>query len=133
MKYWAILLASLLLSALLTLAEDFKTVTGKVYKAATISRVEGDGIMLKTKNGISKVYFVELPKDVQERFHYIPAAPVVAPRAPEPIKIETKQEEPRSEAGGWMGALQVPILFLRLLFVGALFITGVVVFFIRRF
>jgi hypothetical protein len=31
--------------------------------------VEPDGIVLKTKSGISKVYFVELPKDVQERFH----------------------------------------------------------------
>ena len=29
--------------------------------------------MLKTKSGISKIYFVELPKDVQERFHYNPA------------------------------------------------------------
>ena len=26
--------------------------------------------MLRTKWGISKVYFVELPKEVQERFHY---------------------------------------------------------------
>ena len=54
----------------LGLAEDFTTVSGKVYKDATISRVEADGIVLKTKGGISKVYFVELPKDVQERFHY---------------------------------------------------------------
>jgi hypothetical protein len=59
-----------MLSASLALAEDFKTVSGKVYKDATISRVETDGIVIKTKSGISKVYFVELPKDVQERFHY---------------------------------------------------------------
>jgi hypothetical protein len=32
--------------------------------------VEPDGIMLITKSGISKIYFTELPKDVQERFHY---------------------------------------------------------------
>ena len=31
--------------------------------------------MLRTKSGISKVYFVELPKDVQERFHYGSAPP----------------------------------------------------------
>jgi hypothetical protein len=31
--------------------------------------------VLKTKTGISKVYFVELPKDVQERFHYGSAIP----------------------------------------------------------
>ena len=52
------------------LAEDFKTVSGKIYKDATISHVEADGIVLRTKTGISKVYFAELPKDVQERFHY---------------------------------------------------------------
>ena len=31
--------------------------------------------MLRTKTGITKVYFVELPKDVQERFHYGSATP----------------------------------------------------------
>ena len=51
-------------------AEDFKLVSGKEYKDVTVSRVEPDGIVLKTKSGISKVYFVELPNDVQERFHY---------------------------------------------------------------
>jgi hypothetical protein len=33
-----------------------------------VSRVEADGIVIKSKSGISKVYFAELPKDVQERF-----------------------------------------------------------------
>ena len=54
----------------LALAEDFKTVSGKIYKDATVSRVEADGIVLRTKTGITKVYFVELPKDVQERFRH---------------------------------------------------------------
>jgi hypothetical protein len=63
------------LSASLALAEDFKTISGRVYKDATISHVEADGIVLRTKIGISKVYFVELPKDVQERFHYGSATP----------------------------------------------------------
>ena len=63
------------LSASLGLAEDFKTIDGKEYKNATVSRVESDGIVLKTKSGITKVYFAELPKDVQERFHYGSATP----------------------------------------------------------
>src|SRR5215471_12910435 len=76
MKYWATTISILpLLSASLALAEDFKTVSGRVYKDATISRVEADGIVLRTKTGISKVYFVELPKDVQERFHHSSATP----------------------------------------------------------
>ena len=51
-------------------ADDFKLVSGKEYKNVTVTRVEPDGIVLKTKSGISKVYFVELPIDVQKRFHY---------------------------------------------------------------
>ena len=51
-------------------ADDFKLVSGKEYKNVTVTRVEPDGIVLKMKSGISKVYFAELPKDVQERFHY---------------------------------------------------------------
>ena len=58
-----------------TLADDFKTINGKEYKNVTVSRVEADGIVIKGKSGISKVYFVELPKDVQERFHYGSATP----------------------------------------------------------
>ena len=75
-KHWATMIAILpFLSASLALAEDFKTVTGKVYKDATISHVEADGIVLRTKTGISKVYFAELPKDVQEQFHHGSATP----------------------------------------------------------
>jgi len=75
-NYWQTSLAILAaVSASLALAEDFKTVSGKIYKDATISHVEADGIVLRTKTGISKVYFVELPRDVQERFHYGSATP----------------------------------------------------------
>jgi hypothetical protein len=75
-KFGATTLAILAaLSASLGLAEDFKTIDGKEYKNATVSRVESDGIVLKTKSGITKVYFAELPKDVQERFHYGSATP----------------------------------------------------------
>jgi hypothetical protein len=54
------------------LGDDFETLRGKEYKDVTVSRVEPDGIVLTTKAGISKVYFTELPKDVQERFGYNP-------------------------------------------------------------
>jgi hypothetical protein len=53
-------------------SDDFKTVAGREYKNATVSRVEPDGIVLTNKAGISKVYFTELPKEVQERFGYDP-------------------------------------------------------------
>ncbi len=51
-------------------ADDFKAIDGKEYKNVTVSRVEPDGIVLISSSGISKVYFTELPKAVQERFHY---------------------------------------------------------------
>jgi hypothetical protein len=69
-KHWARLTILVALCAPPALAEDFKTVNGKEYKDATVSRVEPDGIVLKSKSGITKVYFTELPKDVQERFYY---------------------------------------------------------------
>ena len=70
MTYWQATLAILAaLSVSIALAEDFKTTNGKEYKDATITRVEGDGIVIRTKTGISKIYFTELSKDVQERFH----------------------------------------------------------------
>jgi len=67
------ILAALSLS--LALADDFKTINGKEYKNVTVSRVEADGIVIKTKTGLSKIYFAELPKDVQERFHYGSSTP----------------------------------------------------------
>jgi hypothetical protein len=90
-KYWKTALSLFAaLSASLALAEDFKTINGKEYKDATITRVEGDGIVLRTKTGISKVYFFELPQDVQKRFRPSPTPPVAAQR--EPIKVEAKQD-----------------------------------------
>src|SRR5438477_96010 len=68
------ILAFLILSfTSFALADDFKLIDGREYKDATVSRVEPDGIVLRTKWGIAKVYFVELPKDEQERFRYNPA------------------------------------------------------------
>ena len=53
-----------------SLSDDFKTINGTEYKNVQVSGVEPDGIMLKTKSGLTKVYFTELPKEVQQRFHY---------------------------------------------------------------
>ena len=90
MKHWQFAFF-VILSTSIALAEDFKTVTGKEFKDATVTRVEGDGIVLRTKTGISKVYFVELPKDVQEKFRPAPATPTVAP---------IKQHTPEQAQGG---------------------------------
>ena len=91
MKHWQIALSIFAtLSVSLALAEDLKTINGKEYKDATITRVEGDGIVLRTKTGISKVYFVELPQDVQKKFR--PSPPTPTATQSEPIKVEGKQD-----------------------------------------
>ena len=60
----------ILCSASVALADDFTLINGREYKDATVSRVEPDGIVLRTNAGIAKVYFIELPKEDQERFRY---------------------------------------------------------------
>ena len=71
MKDWLTKLAiSAALSASVALAEDFKAINGKEYKDAIVSRVEPDGIVLRMRSGIVKLYFSELPKEVQERFDH---------------------------------------------------------------
>jgi hypothetical protein len=76
-------------------SEDFKTVNGTEYKDATISRIEPDGIVVKTKSGITKVYFAELPKAVQERFRYDPqkATAYVAEQSADYAAYQKQQEQ----------------------------------------
>ena len=76
-------------------SEDFKTVNGKEYKDATVTRVEPDGIIVKTKAGITKLAFAELPKEVQERFHYDPqnAAAYAAGQSANYTAYQKQQED----------------------------------------
>jgi len=80
--------------ASIALADDFKTINGKEYKNAKVSRVEPDGIVLITKWGISKIYFAELPKEVQVQFGHDPAK-IEAERAK---RIEEEQAAERERA-----------------------------------
>ena len=53
--------------------EDFKLTTGTEYKDATVSRVEPDGLVVSTSDGITKLKFAELTTDVQKRYGYDPS------------------------------------------------------------
>jgi len=102
-KHWRGLAATfVVLLASIALAEDFKTIEGKEYKDVTVSRVEPDGLVLTTKTGISKVYFVELPKDVQERF--LPSTPKTSAAHDALIKLKS-----------WAPAVKNPTSFVLLL------------------
>src|SRR5439155_22988448 len=59
--------------------------------------IKTDGIVLKKKSGIWKVYFVELPKEIQERFHYN-AAIASAYSAHEAVNRATTAVAGRGEA-----------------------------------
>ena len=107
MKCCGTLILAVLFTSL-AFSEDFKTVNGKVYKDATVSRIEGDGIVLKTKTGIYKVYFAELPSEVQERFHWTKP---VAPREPFYSR--------------WAAAAEDPAVLAKIIAAGAVFIAGV--------
>jgi hypothetical protein len=98
-KRWHVHLVTLALSASMALAEDFKTINGKVYEDATVSRVEADGLVLKTKGGIVKVYFVELPKEVADK--WIPPEQkerIAAEQAAEKKRIEVQKAAERERA-----------------------------------
>ena len=84
-------------SVSLALGDDFKTIAGKEYKDANVTRVEPDGIIVKMKSGISKLYFGELPKEIQERFHYDPqqATAYSAAQAANYEVYQKQQEEVR--------------------------------------
>jgi hypothetical protein len=62
------------LSASIALADDFKTIEGKEYKNATVSRVEPDGIVISFAGGIVKIPFTELSPEIQTKFGYNPQA-----------------------------------------------------------
>jgi hypothetical protein len=109
------------LSVSLALAEDFKTVSGKLYKDATIVRVEADGIVVRTKTGISKIYFIELPKDVQGRFRPSPSP------SPSPAKTAAAQREPEPiKSEGWRAVMANQTAFIIRVFAGVIIIAGVV-------
>ena len=107
MKYCGTLILAVLFASL-ALSEDFKTINDKVYKDATVTRIEGDGIELKTKTGIFKVYFTELPQEVQERFHW------------------AKPEAPRQPFyGRWAAAAEDPAVLAKIIAAGAAISAGV--------
>jgi hypothetical protein len=130
--YWqATLTLFAALSVSMALAEDFKTVNGKEYKDATIMRVEGDGIVVRTKTGISKIYFVELPKDVQEKFHYGQTTPIAAKR--EPVQEPTQEPRRQTNKGGRVVVVGQGALSLKVIVAGIIVLVGLVALIRSRF
>ena len=83
----------------IALADDFKTTNGKEYKNATVSRVEPDGIIVRSKSGISKIYFSELPKEVQQRFNYDPDKAAAYSAAEQNVAYEQNRKQQEEATG----------------------------------
>jgi hypothetical protein len=62
------------LSASIVLADDFRTLNGKEYKNATVTRVEPDGVTIKFHGGIVKVPFTDLNEELRRKYNYDPDA-----------------------------------------------------------
>ena len=75
---------------------------GKEYKDAKVTHVEPDGIVVKTKSGISKLYFGELPQEVQRRYNYDPqqARAYSAEQAASYSAIQKDQEQAEHQPKG---------------------------------
>lgn len=85
-------------AASLALADDYKTIDGKEYKNATVTRVEPDGIVIKTKTGVWKILFGQLSKEDQRLFGHDPdkiAAEAAAAIAAEEKRIEKEKAAER--------------------------------------
>src|SRR5438876_5071307 len=82
----------------LAFADDFKTVSGKEYKNATVSRVEPDGIVIKFSGGIVKIPFTALSRELQEKYHYDPAAAAGYGAAQQRLAQDQAEQQQREEA-----------------------------------
>ena len=76
--------------------DDFKTNNGKEYKNAIVTQVDADGIIVRTKTGISKLYFPELPEDVRKRYHHGPEKAAAAHAAAIQQTLEVNRQPGRT-------------------------------------
>ena len=58
------------LEASTVIAADIKTTDGQIYNDAKVTSVEPDGVNLIHRNGVAKVPFEKLSKDIQKQYHY---------------------------------------------------------------
>jgi len=78
----ALLLATAFLP-LLSFADDFSLSDGREFKGVTVSRVEKDGVVVITEDGVEKLPFSLLPKEARDQYPYVPPpTPPPQPTAP---------------------------------------------------
>lgn len=75
-------------------AEDFTTTDGKKFEGVTVTRIEADGIVVTTDSGIAKLFFTNLPEDVQKKYGF---DPVKAAQVQQQMRIDAVARRVRDE------------------------------------
>ena len=85
MKPTIVLLLATVFLPLLSFADDFSLSDGREFKGVTVSRVEKDGVVVITDDGVEKLPFSLLPKEARDLYPYVPSpTPAPQPTAPPP-------------------------------------------------
>src|SRR6266404_7227737 len=94
---YGLVIAWLVMLPRIGFAEDIETLNHQVYKNATISRAEPDGIVVMHSAGIVKIPFSELTPEYAKRFGYDPAkaASFTAQQAEGQRQLYLKMQEDR--------------------------------------
>ncbi|MDA7681362.1 hypothetical protein N8603_03145 [Verrucomicrobiales bacterium] len=82
---------------------DFKTVSGKVYKNAKISKVAGDYISISHQEGLSRIYFKDIPKELSTKLGLSRATARAAEKEREEAKIKLKRRQVEKSKDGPFG------------------------------
>src|SRR5277367_2921755 len=69
-------------------AEDWTTITGKQYPDVTVLKVDPDAVTILYRDGGALIPLIELPENLQTRFHYDPAAAKAAADARDQADFE---------------------------------------------
>lgn len=91
MKLENVVLCALLVGAVAGKAEDLETLTGKTYCNIQVQDVLWDSLLVKHDNGITKVFYAEIPADRREHYKQL---------APAPATRDVQPPEPPDDLGG---------------------------------
>ena len=82
---------------------DFKTVSGKVYKNAKISKVAGDYISISHQEGLSRIYFNDIPKELSTKLGLSKATARAAEKEREEANLSLKKQRAEKLKDGPFG------------------------------
>jgi len=87
MKSIAIIILATVFLPLVSFADDFSLSDGREYKGVTVSRIEKDGVVVITNDGVEKLPFLLMPKETRDLYPYVPSpTPPPLPVAP-PVNV----------------------------------------------